>query len=64
MPNPIRTLRKQLGYTQAELAAAIGISRKTLNEYEQREDDPPPPKQTVLAVLALCLWATLSPEGT
>lgn len=53
-------LRKHLGMTQQALAEAIGVSRKALGEYER--GNAAIPRQTMLAVLCLCLWATLSLE--
>lgn len=36
-----RSVRRSLGYTQAEVAAALGVSRKTLHAYERAKRDPP-----------------------
>lgn len=49
----LRRLRKHLGMTQEALADAIGISRRQLNQYERAK--APIPRQTMLAVLGLCL---------
>ena len=34
LSNNLRTERERLGWTQAELAARIGVSRKTINTIE------------------------------
>ena len=34
MPADLRAIRKRLGLTQAELAAALGVSRKTIIDRE------------------------------
>lgn len=37
----IKTIRKKLGYTQAGLAAELGISKCSLSKYEHRQDKMP-----------------------
>jgi DNA-binding XRE family transcriptional regulator len=55
MAADLRTLRKHLGMTQEQLAAAIGTTRKSIGEYERGVAVTP--RQTLLATLCLCLWA-------
>jgi DNA-binding XRE family transcriptional regulator len=53
----LKAFREQrMGYTQAQLADALGISRKTLGTYEA-EPDKPVPRVVVLACAALALFA-------
>jgi DNA-binding XRE family transcriptional regulator len=33
-PTEYKTIREQLGFTQADLAARLGVSRKTINARE------------------------------
>lgn len=40
MQNVIEGLRKQLGLTQADLAAACGVTRQTINAIENDKYDP------------------------
>ncbi len=44
--NNLKALRAEAGLTQAELAAAVGVSRKTINTIENRVFVP----STVLAL--------------
>ncbi|PSR36836.1 MAG: hypothetical protein C7B44_06905 [Sulfobacillus thermosulfidooxidans] len=37
----LRALRKQAGYTQAELAEKVGVSQYTISNYEQESRQPP-----------------------
>lgn len=54
--NHLRALRTAKGLTQAELASAVGVSRKTINTIENRVFVP----STVLALtLADCLGVTV-----
>ena len=53
MPDQLRALRKHLGLTQAALAEALGISRKTICEHETGRT--PVPRERMLAVLCLVL---------
>jgi transcriptional regulator with XRE-family HTH domain len=50
-PDELRELRKSLNWTQADMATAMGISRKAVNEMEGRED--PIDRRTELAALFL-----------
>ncbi len=36
----VRTVRKQLGLTQAELASALGVSFATVNRWENGQTNP------------------------
>ena len=53
LANRIREVREQHGWTQAELAARIGVSRKTINTVENRVFTPS-------ALIALKLAQTFS----
>lgn len=46
-PDQLRELRKSLNWTQADMATAMGISRKAVNEMEGREE--PIDRRTELA---------------
>lgn len=46
LKNHLKTLRAERGLTQADLAAAVGVSRKTINTIENRVFVP----STVLAL--------------
>jgi putative transcriptional regulator len=46
LANRLRELREERGWTQAELAAIVGVSRKTINTVENRVFIP----STVLAL--------------
>lgn len=47
--NCIMQKRKELGYTQEELADKVGISQKTVSKFENGLEEP---KITTLAVIA------------
>ena len=49
MKNEIRSLRSQLGISQAELAAAMGVSRQTINAIETERYTPSLPLALSLA---------------
>lgn len=51
MKNKIRELRGQKGWTQEDLAKAIGVSRQTINAIEKGKFDPSLPTAFRLAVL-------------
>ncbi len=51
--NHLKELRSDAGFTQAQLAAAVGVSRKTINTIENRVFVPS-------TVLALQIAAVLS----
>lgn len=38
MPNCVASERVRLGLTQGELASIVGVSRATVNTWEQRDD--------------------------
>ncbi|MGY4718882.1 helix-turn-helix transcriptional regulator [Naumannella huperziae] len=40
MENSIKDLRAERGWTQADLAAALGVSRQTVNSLEKGRYDP------------------------
>ena len=40
MKNAVRTLRGAHGWSQAELAERLGVSRQTVNAIEQEKYDP------------------------
>lgn len=40
MKNSIRELRKEKGYRQEDLAAALGVTRQTINAIENDKYDP------------------------
>ncbi len=40
MKNSVRELRTQLGWTQADLADRLGVSRQTVNAIETEKYDP------------------------
>ncbi|NYI71223.1 putative transcriptional regulator [Naumannella cuiyingiana] len=40
MENAIKDLRAERGWTQADLAAALGVSRQTVNSLEKGRYDP------------------------
>ena len=40
MKNRLRDLRDQLDWTQADLAAKLGVSRQTINAIETEKYDP------------------------
>ncbi|MBA85848.1 MAG: transcriptional regulator [Rhodobacteraceae bacterium] len=40
MTNQVRALRRDKGWTQADLAAACGVSRQTIVAIEKRRYDP------------------------
>ncbi len=40
MKNKLRVLRTEAGWTQAELAARLGVSRQAVNAVETEKHDP------------------------
>ena len=40
MKNPLRVLRAEREWSQAELAERLGVSRQTINALEVGKDDP------------------------
>lgn len=63
----IRRHRETLGITQAELAAAVGISRQALTHYEADERDPTAATLTEIAAAIGCqpgdLFPPTAPRG-
>lgn len=51
MKNRLRLLRAERIWSQAELAAALGVSRQTINAIETRKYDPSLPLGFKVAVL-------------
>ena len=49
MKNQVRELRTALGLSQGELAAALGVSRQTINSIEQERYTPSLPLALSLA---------------
>jgi DNA-binding XRE family transcriptional regulator len=63
MSSNLRTLRRQLGLSQSELAAAIGVSRRTVCDHERGVKIPPQRRRLVLlATLLLALKPELIEE--
>jgi len=54
-PEELRTLRKQIGMTLAEMAAALGMSIDTVGRMERGVDGYPIEKRTALAVRAIVM---------
>jgi putative transcriptional regulator len=54
MNNAVRERRTAAGWTQAELAAALGVSRQTVNAIETGKYDPSLPLAFKLAGLFRC----------
>lgn len=51
MKNGVRDLRGQLDWTQADLAAKLGVSRQTINAIETEKYDPSLPLAFKIAKL-------------
>ena len=51
MKNGVRDLRAQLDWTQADLAAKLGVSRQTINAIETEKYDPSLPLAFKIAKL-------------
>jgi len=49
-PAEIKTIRKDLGVTQAEFAAMMNISKRTVEDWEQGRRKPVGPAQSLLAI--------------
>ncbi len=49
MPNDVRRLRTERGLSQGQLAAAMGVSRQTINSIEQERYTPSLPLALALA---------------
>jgi putative transcriptional regulator len=51
MKNHVRALRAERGWSQAELGAALGVSRQTINAIEAERYDPSLPLAFKIAAL-------------
>ena len=51
MKNSVRDFRTQLNWTQADLAAKLGVSRQTVNAIETEKYDPSLPLALKIAKL-------------
>ena len=51
MKNRLRVLRAERGWSQAELAARLPVSRQTINAIETETDDPSLPLAFAIAKL-------------
>jgi putative transcriptional regulator len=51
MKNRIRVLRAEKKWTQEDLAAAIGVSRQTINAIEKEKFDPSLPTAFRISIL-------------
>lgn len=51
MTNRVRDLRLELGWTQADLALALDVSRQTINSIEKGKYDPSLPLAFAIARL-------------
>lgn len=49
----VKELRKTLGYTQARLAAEIGVTPNTVARYERDEFRPSPPVMKLLKLIGM-----------
>ena len=49
----VKELRKMLGYTQARLAAEIGVTPNTVARYERDEFKPSPPVMKLLKLIEM-----------
>ncbi|HSK90207.1 MAG TPA: helix-turn-helix transcriptional regulator [Euzebyales bacterium] len=58
MKNRVRELREQLGLSQAQLGAAMGVSRQTINSIERGRYLPSLP----LAFALACYFETTAEE--
>jgi putative transcriptional regulator len=66
LPQPIdvKAIRKQVGMTQMEFAAAFGISVSTLRHWERGDRMPQGPARVLLRVVATAPHAVLSALAT
>ncbi len=60
MKNSLRDLRGQLDWTQADLAAKLGVSRQTVNAIETEKYDPSLPLAFKIAKLFHRRWRRFS----
>jgi putative transcriptional regulator len=64
MNNHLRTLRADRGWSQADLAAALGVSRQTVNALETGRYDPSLPLAFKIArVFSQPIESIFSDEG-
>lgn len=64
MKNRLRVLRAERGWSQAELAERLGVSRQTVNAIETGRYDPSLPLAFAVArVFALAIEAIFEPEA-
>lgn len=54
-PTAYRRARLELGLTQAQLAKAVGVSRKCINRREAGDDRHPITREAWLALMALAV---------
>ena len=65
MNNSLRTLRAERSWSQADLAAALGVSRQTVNALETGRYDPSLPLAFKIArVFERPIESIFSDEGT
>jgi putative transcriptional regulator len=66
LPQPIdvKAIRKQVGMTQMEFAAAFGISVSTLRHWERGDRMPQGPARVLLRVVAIAPHAVLGASAT
>ena len=64
MNNRLRVLRAERGWSQAELADRLGVSRQTVNALETGKYDPSLPLAfRIAAVFALRIEDVFQPDG-
>lgn len=64
MKNRLRVLRAERGWSQAELAARLEVSRQTVNAIETEKYDPSLPLAfRIAAVFALPIESIFHPNG-
>ena len=65
MKNRLRVLRAERGWSQADLAARLGVSRQTVNAIETEKYDPSLPLAFRIAgVFAGRIEDVFSPDGS
>ena len=47
----VKAIRDQFGLSQSQLAAFLNVSKRTLENWEQRRRDPSGPAQTLLRIM-------------
>ncbi|GAA5232063.1 helix-turn-helix transcriptional regulator [Verticiella sediminum] len=64
MRNSLKALRAERGWSQADLAERLGVSRQTVNAIETGRYDPSLPLAFVIArVMGLSIEAIFSEDG-